>query len=45
MFYSKKLKKYKNLNHCFFSKKGGVSKGIYMGLNCGLNSKDKKKIS
>ena len=43
MFYSKKLKKYKNLNHCFFSKKGGVSKGIYMGLNCGLNSKDKKK--
>ena len=42
MFYSKKLKRYKDINHCFFSKRGGVSKGIYKGLNCGLNSKDKK---
>jgi len=43
MFYSKKFKKFKNVSHCFFSRKGGVSKGIYNSLNCGLGSKDKKK--
>jgi len=43
MFYSKKLKKFKNINHCFFSKKGGFSKGIYKSLNCGQGSKDNKK--
>ena len=43
MFYSKKLKKFKNINHCFFSRKGGFSKGIYQGLNCGKGSKDNKK--
>ena len=42
MFYSKKFEKFKNIKHCFFSKKGGVSKGIYKSLNCGTGSKDKK---
>ncbi len=43
MFYSKKLKKIKQIKHCFFSKKNGFSKGIYEGLNCGKGSKDNKK--
>ena len=43
MFYSKKLKKFKNIDHCFFSRKGGVSKGIYQSLNCGRGSKDSKE--
>ena len=43
MFYSKRFKKFKNINHCFFSRKGGFSKGIYHSLNCGKGSKDKKK--
>ena len=43
MFYSKKLKKIKNLNHCFFSRKSGFSKGIYKSLNCGPGSDDNKK--
>ena len=43
MFYSKKFKKFKNINHCFFSRKGGFSKGIYKSLNCGQGSKDSKK--
>ena len=43
MFYSKKFKKFKNINHCFFSRKGGFSKGIYRSLNCGQGSKDNKK--
>ena len=43
MFYSKNLKNQKKINHCFFSKKNGFSKGIYKSLNCGKGSKDKKK--
>jgi YfiH family protein len=43
MFYSKKFKKFKKINHCFFSRKGGVSKGIYSSLNCGNGSKDNKR--
>ena len=43
MFYSKKLKNFKKLKHCFFSKKNGFSKGIYSSLNCGRGSKDNKK--
>ncbi len=43
MFCSKKLKKFKKINHCFFSRKGGFSKGIYKSLNCGRGSKDSKK--
>ena len=43
MFYSKKFKKFKQIKHCFFSRKNGFSKGIYKGLNCGRGSKDNKK--
>ena len=43
MFYSKKLNKFKGIKHCFFSKKGGFSKGLYKSLNCGKGSKDNKK--
>ena len=43
MFYSKKLKRLKDINHCFFSRKSGFSKGIYKSLNCGRGSKDNKK--
>ena len=43
MFYSKKLKKFKEIKHCFFSRKGGFSKGIYKSLNCGQGSGDEKK--
>ena len=43
MFFSKKLKKFKNIKHCFFSRKRGFSKGMYEGLNCGLGSTDKKE--
>ncbi len=42
MFFSKKLNKFENINHCFFSKKGGFSTGVYQGLNCGLGSEDNK---
>ena len=43
MFYSKKLKKFNKISHCFFSRKNGFSKGLYKGLNCGRGSKDNKK--
>ena len=43
MFFSKKLKKVKQIKHCFFSKRNGFSKGIYKSLNCGKGSKDKKE--
>ena len=43
MFYSKKFHKFRNINHCFFSKKSGFSKGIYKSLNCGRGSSDKKR--
>ena len=43
MFFSKKLKKFENLKHCFFSRKNGFSKGCYESLNCGLGSDDKKE--
>ena len=43
MFKSKKLSKLKNVKHGFFNKNGGVSKGIYNSLNCGIGSKDTKK--
>ena len=42
MFYSKKLLKFSEISHGFFNKNGGVSKGIYKSLNCGIGSKDKK---
>ena len=43
MYYSRKLKKFKNIRHCFFSKKGGFSRGLYKSLNCGKGSNDEKK--
>lgn len=43
MFFSKKLKKFENLKHCFFSRKNGSSKGLYASLNCGSGSYDKKE--
>ena len=43
MFFSKKLNQFKNLKHCFFSRKNGFSKGLYMSLNCGLGSGDKRE--
>ena len=42
MFFSKKLQQFKNIKHCFFSRKNGFSKGIYKSLNCGLGSSDKR---
>ena len=43
MFFSNKLKKFENLKHCFFSRKNGVSEGLYKSLNCGLGSNDKNE--
>jgi len=42
MFFSKEFKKFKNIRHFFFSRKGGFSKGLYSSLNCGKGSKDRK---
>ena len=39
---SKKLSKFSEISHGFFNNNGGVSKGIYKSLNCGIGSKDKK---
>ena len=44
MFYSKKLNKFSNISHCFFSRKGGFSRGIYSTLNCGMGSNDNNKV-
>tara|TARA_B100000959_G_scaffold275483_1_gene328934 strand:+ start:140 stop:910 length:771 start_codon:yes stop_codon:yes gene_type:complete len=43
MFYSNSLKNNNHVKHCFFSRKNGVSGGIYESLNCGIGSKDKKE--
>ena len=43
MFFSSKLNKFKNIKHCFFSRKDGVSVGVYESLNCGLGSEDNKE--
>lgn len=42
MISSKKLNKIKNTKNLFFSRKGGVSAGIYKSLNCGIGSRDSK---
>ena len=42
MFCSNKLSEFKNIKHCFFSRKNGFSKGIYKSLNCGPGSNDDK---
>ena len=38
----KEINKYSHIKCAFFSRKIGVSDGIYKSLNCGLNSSDKK---
>jgi len=43
MYFSKNLNRFDNIRHCFFSKNGGVSEGLYNSLNCGLGSRDKKE--
>ena len=43
MIKSKKLIKFKNLQHAFFNRKGGKSLGIFKSLNCGPGSSDNKQ--
>ena len=43
MIKSKKLSKITNISHGFFNRSGGISKGLYKSLNCGVGSKDLKK--
>ena len=43
MIVSKLLSNTKIVNHGFFNKKNGFSKGIYESLNCGMGSRDDKK--
>jgi len=43
MFFSKELQKFENIKHGFFTRKNGVSKGVYESLNCGLGSNDNKE--
>ena len=43
MIQSKKLLKYKSIKHSFLNRSGGVSTGIYKGMNCGKGSLDQKK--
>ena len=43
MLKSKKLSKFKRIEHGFFNRKGGFSKGIYKSLNCGVGSRDNIK--
>ena len=43
MIISKLLMKTNIVEHGFFNKKNGFSKGIYKSLNCGFGSKDNKK--
>ena len=43
MIKSKKLTKFKNINHAFFNSFGGISTGIYKSLNCGRGTLDSKK--
>jgi len=40
---SKKLSKFKEIEHSFFNRLGGKSNGIYKSLNCGHGSSDNKK--
>ena len=43
MIKSKKLSKFRNIEHAFFNSLEGKSTGIFKSLNCGLGSSDKKK--
>ena len=42
MIKSKKLSKFKSIEHAFFNRLGGKSTGIFKSMNCGLGSSDKK---
>ena len=42
MIKTKKLSSQRSVTYGFFGSKGGVSKGIYKSLNCGVGSNDKK---
>ena len=43
MIKSKKLSKFKSIDHAFFNRLGGKYTGIFKSLNCGPSSSDKKK--
>ena len=43
MIKSKKLSKFRNIEHAFFNRLGGKSTGIFKSLTCGLGSSDNKK--
>ena len=43
MIKSKKLSRFKDIEHAFFNRLGGKSSGIFKSLNCGPTSSDKKK--
>ena len=43
MIKSKKLSRFREIEHSFFNRLGGKSKGIYKSLNCGTGSSDNKK--
>ena len=43
MIKSKKLSKFKNIEHAFFNSLEGKSTGVFKSLNCGPGSSDKKK--
>ena len=42
MIKTKKLSSQRSVTYGFFGSKGGVSKGIYKSLNCGVGSNDEK---
>ena len=42
MIKSKKLSRFKNIEHAFFNRLGGKSVGIFSSLNCGPGSSDNK---
>jgi YfiH family protein len=43
MIKSKKLSKFRNIEHAFFNRLGGESTGLFKSLNCGPGSSDKKR--
>ena len=43
MIKSKKLTRFKSIEHAFFNRLGGKSNGIFKSLNCGSGSSDNKK--
>ena len=43
MIKSKKLSRFKGIEHAFFNRSGGKSTGVFKSLNCGPSSSDNKK--